>query len=124
VYTSDRFEFTADTNVEQPAVVLNERIENRKQLFDAIANGLEFPDYFGKNWDAFIDCLSDLSWLDRDEAVLQHTGLPSLGEKDLKLYLESLVDAASRRSASDRPRLRVVFRQQDRRAIEEMFRAE
>jgi RNAse (barnase) inhibitor barstar len=32
-------------------------------LFRRIASTLEFPDWFGANWDALFDCLTDLSWL-------------------------------------------------------------
>ena len=28
-----------------------------------VAKGLKFPDWFGANWDAFADCLTDLDWL-------------------------------------------------------------
>ena len=28
-----------------------------------VAEALEFPEWFGRNWDAFFDCLTDLSWL-------------------------------------------------------------
>ena len=35
----------------------------RAGFFQEIARVLTFPDYFGRNWDAVYDCLTDLSWL-------------------------------------------------------------
>ncbi|TOH04642.1 ribonuclease inhibitor, partial [Vibrio parahaemolyticus] len=32
-------------------------IENENQLHELMANCFGFPDYYGKNWDAFWDCL-------------------------------------------------------------------
>jgi hypothetical protein len=39
------------------------RMLNLDQLFDAFAEVAEFPDYFGRNWPAFDECLADLEWL-------------------------------------------------------------
>lgn len=35
-----------------------------------IAQALDFPEWFGGNWDALADCLSDLSWKPADGYVL------------------------------------------------------
>ena len=34
-------------------------IENENQLHELMANCFGFPDFYGKNWDAFWDCLCD-----------------------------------------------------------------
>jgi RNAse (barnase) inhibitor barstar len=46
------------------------RMQSRELLLDEFAAALQFPLYFGRNWDAFEECMSDLQWLPANEYVL------------------------------------------------------
>lgn len=35
---------------------------DKNELLATIAETLSFPDYFGMNWDALYDCLTDMAW--------------------------------------------------------------
>ncbi|MEQ6342139.1 MAG: barstar family protein [Gammaproteobacteria bacterium] len=39
-----------------------EGVLGKEQFLGQIARAMDFPDYFGGNWDALEDCLTDLSW--------------------------------------------------------------
>lgn len=41
-----------------------------RDLFASMARALEFPAWFGANWDALEDCLGDLSWRPGEGHVL------------------------------------------------------
>lgn len=116
MYTADKFEFTMAAP-ERADVTIDESTQGKEQLLRRLAQGLCFPDYFGENWDALIDCLSDLTWSQAPEAIIDHAGIPYLPPKDLRLYLESLIDAADRRTPDRLPRLRILFRVKDRRTV-------
>jgi hypothetical protein len=65
-------------------------------LFAELAEALEFPDYFGHNWDALEECLADLEWLPAKGYVLLFTDaeliLPE-DEEEFATFLEVLNDA-------------------------------
>ena len=47
-----------------------EGVNDNVTLFDRVAEALDFPDYFGRNWDALHECLRDLDWLAGDGYAL------------------------------------------------------
>jgi RNAse (barnase) inhibitor barstar len=52
-------------------------VRNKAALLAVLARAIEFPDWFGKNWDALLDCLGDLSWRPAPGYVLilEHCGV-------------------------------------------------
>ena len=49
-------------------------VADKESFLRSVARALQFPDYFGANWDAFNDCLTDLSWMRAGGHVLFFTG--------------------------------------------------
>lgn len=69
-------------------------IKSEGALLDALSVALQFPDYFGGNWNALDECLRDLSWLPPGDVMLSHQDLPLAGDRaSLSTYLSILHDA-------------------------------
>ena len=71
-------------------------IANRQDLLEAFAEDLNFPEYFGQNWDALEECLADLEWLPAKGYVLLLTAAEMIlpeDEEDYATFLEVLSDA-------------------------------
>lgn len=51
---------------------------DRAAVFEGFAAALRFPEWFGANWDALADCLTDLSWLDASGYMLVLRGSAKL----------------------------------------------
>lgn len=43
---------------------------DKADILDRLAAALRFPHWFGRNWDAFADCLGDMDWLCADGYVI------------------------------------------------------
>ncbi len=89
------FRFEPEPSADQPGIHLPAQLETKAALFDFLSAALPLPGYFGRNWDAFEECLHDLIQPGQPKVVLIHRDLPlSKAPADLRLYLQILAGAA------------------------------
>lgn len=121
------FLFTSDPismfkNDEQ-VVIISKPQDSKEKFMVTFAAQANFPEYFGKNWDAFDECLHDLSWLKTKSLLIIHEVLPlSESENDQKTYLKILYKAVLYWSAIAEEKLIIVFPERVRKKIEQLLR--
>lgn len=54
----------------QMRVLRGSRMVNIQSLFDEISAALQFPYYFGYNWAALDECITDLEWMKGDAYII------------------------------------------------------
>jgi len=65
--------------------------KRKEDLISSIEIGLDFL-VGGTNWDSLEENLATGEWATKKKIVLNHKGLPSLPERDLRIYLSVLSD--------------------------------
>ena len=73
-------------------------ITSKRDLILQVGDTLRFPDYYGQNWDALNDCITDLNyWIaPRDGYILFYDGYENLlfsSPREWVVFLEILLDA-------------------------------
>ena len=86
-------------------ILRGERCPNERRLFKEWAAVLQFPDYFGNNWDALQECLADLEWLPAPGYVLIITNVDALlrGQDRAFQILLEILDTVSKEWATPVP---------------------
>lgn len=75
---------------------IGKHINTKKELFNIFSSQLQFPPYFGENWDAFYDCLCNLDYLNTKRILVLHEDLPfEKSETDRDTYIGILSDIRS-----------------------------
>ena len=69
-------------------------VRDKSELLARVSRALRFPDWFGANWDALEDCLTDLSWLKADGHVLLIEGASGLQADDFGVLRDVLSSSA------------------------------
>ena len=75
----------------------------KEALLARIAGALDFPPWFGGNWDALEDCLSDLSWSNAGGHVLLIDGAEGLPADERGILVDILASAAAYWKERGRP---------------------
>ncbi|WP_237269444.1 barstar family protein [Pseudothauera hydrothermalis] len=79
--------------------------DDKAAVLAALAKGLSFPAWFGHNWDALADCLSDLSWLPDRSVVVVFEHVRRLADNapdDYRTTLDIFAEAAESQAAQGR----------------------
>lgn len=86
------------------------KLNRKRRLLAEFARQLRLPNYFGWNWDAFEECLRDLTWLDGiQEVVVVHRDVPFTASQEQRaIYLSILKDRMDWKHTGC-PRFRVEF---------------
>ena len=95
-------------------------INGKEDLLKELSAKLNFPDYFGFNWDALYDCLRDLNWINQKEIVLVHDELPLLDNETLKNYINLLYMTVQDWQISEEHQFEVVFSERYINQIEQI----
>ena len=78
--------------------IMGNRSKDVQSFYGEIAAALQFPYYFGKNWWAFEECITDLDWAEGDAyLILVHDACLLLSEAPAKSFhtLLTLFEAAN-----------------------------
>jgi hypothetical protein len=78
-------------------------VRDKAALLATVARALQFPAWFGANWDALEDCLTDLSWLEAAGYVLLLERSADLPKEEFAVLTDVLGSAARHWAARGKP---------------------
>jgi hypothetical protein len=79
------------------------------ELMNAVATVMDFPVYFGHNWNALFDCMTDFNWIKEKSVFLIHAEVPALEFDDLTMYIDILMDAVQDWKEGEQHEFFVIF---------------
>jgi len=105
-----KFVFTNQTEASGLVIDVPAGIQSKTVLMETLGANLLFPEYYGANWDAFEECIRDLSWLKESDITIRHIDIPLDNDTiAAKTYLEILKDAVTKWESESSHDLIVIF---------------
>jgi hypothetical protein len=95
---------------------------DKTAMLEAIARAMAFPEWFGANWDALEDCLTDLSWREGEGHVLVIAGASALPGDDLGILMDVLDASAGFWKARGKPFFAVILDPPRKLALSDLYR--
>jgi RNAse (barnase) inhibitor barstar len=95
------------------------QIRSKQRLFRAYYEYFLLPVYFGFNWDALFDVLTDLQWIKLQSVMIYHEAIPQISDEDVALYMRLLDDSLKFWRARDERRLLISFNKTDQQKVEQ-----
>lgn len=91
-------------------ICVKKGVKRKEELFEIFSSKLQFPIYFGENWDAFYDCLCDLKNFHKRKILILHEELPFKESKEeRKIYIDLLFDFESFFSSDPSYKIDIAF---------------
>ncbi len=97
-------------------------IELSNDVFGVVAKSLNFPEWFGRNWDALEDCLSDLSWRQALGYVLLFRNFEALDQDQLGILIDVLASSAEFWAGRGKAFFAVFIDPERKLSLPELFR--
>jgi barstar (barnase inhibitor) len=94
----------------------------KQAVMERVAAALQFPQWFGANWDALEDCLTDLSWTGAGGHVLLIEGADGLPRDEGGIFIDILASAAAWWAERGRPFFAVFVGAAPRAQLPELYR--
>ena len=120
VYRVSRVDEVADALKGSNLSLVRVPFADKTPLLKNMASALGFPDWFGHNWDALEDCLTDLSWRDAPGTVLLIES-PRAGD-DLGVLVDILRSSAEFWAGRGKPFFALFVDPQRSLPLPELFR--
>lgn len=89
-------------------------VSSKDDLMMELELSLQFPGYWGRNWDALEDMLTDLHWLKQGDVLIAHRSVGLFPDSVLRAYLDVLCVATESWAGEEARSLRCSFSARDR----------